>query len=143
MVILLRKLDRILLFIFVNNSPFDKYDIHGKFFWSFVILASIGIISHYVCDAYAKETISHNDKDAYKHCLVSCRYASCMSSINDNIGSAILTFLGGVVHELISDNNTLDGALDDIASNIKGIQAFLKGGDCEEECKCENDHWNR
>lgn len=63
---------------------------------------------------------------------------------NGKLGAAIQTFIGGVIHEVISDHNTLEGAMDDIKSNLIGIAgSLLPSTGCEDACKCEKGKWNR
>ena len=41
-----------------------------------------------------------------------------------------------------SEHHTVDGAIADIKSNLRGLIAVFKSGDCEKGCECENNKWN-
>ncbi len=131
------------LYIVVANSPIDRIDAKGDnpiVYLTAVALAEIA--NHYICDWYAEAGIEH-ETDAYKHCMVSCRYTRCTSILNGKLNAAIVTFLGGIAHELVP-GNTLEGALDDIKSNLIGIvSSFIPFQSCEKACECEKGKWNR
>ena len=52
--------------------------------------------------------------------------------------------MGGVLHEIVSSNNSWEGAIDDIKSNLIGIvHSFIPFESCEKSCECERGRWNR
>ena len=77
----------------------------------------------------------------------SCATAKCMSKFRPIAESMLATFVGGILHEVWQmlwdhEHHTLDGAIADIKSNLRGLIAAFKGGDCEKDCECENAKWN-
>ena len=108
-----------------------------------LIAALVKVVEHDACNWYAEQGLD-NESDAYKHCMVSCRYSKCTSLLSGKIGGAIQTLAGGLVHELMSRGNTWEGAIDDMKSNLLGVMnSLLPGQSCEDGCKCEKGKWNR
>jgi RHS repeat-associated protein len=126
------------------NDPVVQFDSEGDVIAEVVLAALLAeVANHYICDWHAHDGLD-NETDAYKHCMVSCRYSKCTSILNGKLIAAINTFLGGVVYEIVSSNNTWEGAIDDIKSNLIGIvHSFIPFESCEKACECERGRWNR
>ncbi len=132
------------LYAAFENDPVYQFDSEGDVVVEVILAALLAeLANHYVCDWYAHDGLD-NETDAYKHCMVSCRYSKCTSILNGKLIAAINTFLGGVVHEIVSSNNSWEGAIDDIKSNLIGIvHSFIPFESCEKACECERGRWNR
>ena len=132
------------LYVMAENNPILQSDCRGDNIVALIVMAALAeIAGHYACDWYAESGLL-DETDAYKHCMVSCRYSNCSSIINGKIAAAILTIIGGIIHEVISDGNTWEGAIDDIKSNLIGIiGSLIPGQSCEDACECEKGRWNR
>ena len=132
------------LYAALDNNPISQFDKAGDIVAGAIFAALLAeLANHYVCDWCAYDGLA-NETDAYKHCMVSCRYSKCTSILNGKLIAAINTFLGGVVHEIVSDNNTWEGAIDDIKSNLIGVvHSFIPFESCEKSCECERGRWNR
>ena len=126
----------------MRNDLIARYDRNGdSLLLAFTVSAIAIIVNHYLCDWYAEKDL--DGTDAYKHCMVSCRYRGCNAILYGELGSTIITIVGGMVHELISQGNTIEGAIDDIKSNLIGVVASFSDKTCEEGCECEKGKWNR
>ena len=133
------------LYGFAENNVENLFDYQGRLpmvVLQVAVIAAVELAAHYICDAVANQNLDEQT-DAYKHCMVSCRYSKCTGVLNGSVWGAMQTLLGGVLHEIMSSNNTLEGAIDDIKSNLIGIAGSLTSGDCKSACDCEKGHWNR
>ena len=132
------------LYAAFENDPVCQFDSEGDVVIEVILAAFLlELANHYVCDWYAHDGLD-NETDAYKHCMVSCRYSKCTSILNGKLIAAINTFLGGVVHEIVPSNNSWEGAIDDIKSNLIGIvHSFIPFESCEKACECERGRRNR
>ncbi len=94
------------LYAAFENDPVYQFDSEGDVVVEVILAALLAeLANHYVCDWYAHDGLD-NETDTYKHCMVSCRYSKCTSILNGQLIAAINTFLGGVVHEIVSSNNS-------------------------------------
>ena len=132
------------LYAAFENDSVCQFDSEGDVVIEAILAVFLlELANHYVCDWYAHDGLD-NETDAYKHCMVSCRYSKCTSILNGKLIAAINTFLGGVVYEIVSSNNSWEGAIDDIKSNLIGIvHSFIPFESCEKACECERGRWNR
>jgi RHS repeat-associated protein len=95
-----------------------------------------------VCSEFARKH-TPNGTDAYLHCMTSCQFSKCESHLFGPFGGAARSFIGGVLHEIIQHTNTIEGALADIRSNLRGIVGSLNPfQEREESCKCEKGKQN-
>ena len=138
------------VFGYVLNDPINRSEIKGTISWPLAIsIFAIGLealIVRHCSESSERQLPSGPTSDAFKHCYVSCENAKCLAKFNSMPIGALLTYLGGVAHEiaqLISgEAHTLEGSLADIKSNILGIKAAKNGKDCNDACGCENEHNN-
>ena len=138
------------LFAMTRNAPVGSVDADGRFaivpVVSVAAVVAVELFVHSRCESYALSKYGSSGTDAYLHCAVSCGYGKCMMSVNGYLGGPAVSLFAGIFHEIIQAilvGNTLAGAVADIKSDIIGVVGSLGVfGNCAEQCRCENNHWN-
>jgi hypothetical protein len=133
------------MYSFIWNYALNGFDVKGNLLGPVDVL--LDVIVGELCEEHAESVMPPSKTDAFDHCFVSCETAKCMLKFRPIIDSMLATLAGGFIHEAWQkfwepDQHTLEGAIADIKSNLRGLLAAFKGKDCEKDCECENKKWN-